>query len=199
MLSCRPPLANFTSYCESLTVQLMLAWKIQFPRPPLRWTVPDGPPFYLLSGQMHRDNSSPAQSGPSLIRGPQTQGPSGPPPPCGAAAGSCTCNGSCIPHCSPLWRASWTRWCGSGRTGMKRWEKRGCSLFVCVRLYRFLFFGADQKVGKIKASQLGFSCMCESTWWCFNVSRRPGSHFSISCLATLSSFHFSSYPFAALL
>lgn len=34
---------------------------------------------------------------------------------------------------------------------------------VCQTVCRFLCFGADEKVGKIKASQLWFSCMCEST------------------------------------
>lgn len=100
-------------------------------------------PFLLLSTllpQMHLDSSSPVQWGPSLTQGPLTQGPSEPPPQCGAAAGSCTCSGSYTPPCSPHWRALWTRWCGSGRTGMKRWEEQRCwrparltlSLSVCV-------------------------------------------------------------------
>lgn len=62
-----------------------------------------------------------------------TRVPSVPPLPCGAAAGSCTCSVSSTPPCFPLWRASWTRWSGSGRTGMRRW------VLLCVKERVFVF------------------------------------------------------------
>lgn len=62
-----------------------------------------------------------------------TRVPSVPLLPCGAAAGSCTCSVSSTPPCSPLWRASWTRWSGSERTGTRRWA------VLCVKASVFVF------------------------------------------------------------
>lgn len=116
-----------------------------------------------LPPQMHLDNSSPVQWGPSLTRGPLTPVLSGPLPQCGAAAESCTCSGSYTPPCSPPWRASWTRWCGSGRTGMKRWEEQRCWLCVCLTLLLrvCVFNGSDgEKIIQLVVRIFMHLCVC---------------------------------------
>lgn len=121
--------------------------------------------FLLLSIpplQMHLASSSQAQWGPRLIRGPLTQGLSGLLPQCGAAAGSCTCSGSFTPLCSPPWRALWTRWCGSERTGMKRWEKERCWLGACQNMSLRVCFQQVRWWGKhaTGGEQVGVNILC---------------------------------------
>ncbi len=76
-------------------------------------------------------SSSPVRRLPRPTQRP-TRVPSVPLLPCGAAAGSCTCSVSSTPPCSPLWRASWTRWSGSERTGTRRW-----GVFVLKRVFLY--------------------------------------------------------------
>lgn len=123
------------SVCVCVCVYFFTFFILLFSRHPSFFTT-----HSLLLIQMHLDSSSQVLWGPSLTQVPLIQGLFELRPQCGAAAGSCTCSGSYTPLCSPPWRESWTRWCGSGRTGMKRWVKqRSCS---CLSAYEWMHVGA---------------------------------------------------------